>query len=339
MQNLYQINLSSYNSFAISQYCKHLIILESLSDLELLTINPDEPVYILGEGSNSLFIDDFAGTVLHPLFKGIKVTEQHNCYELEVAAGENWHQLVEFCLSKNILGLENLALIPGSVGAAPVQNIGAYGCELADFCSQVSWYEFSTKNIHKLSAQDCGFGYRSSIFKQELKGKGLITSITLTLPKKWQAQLEYAGLSELATELEQVSAMDVFNRVVAIRSAKLPEPKVLPNAGSFFKNPVVERSHYLKLREKFEAMPCYPLGNNKVKLAAGWLIEQAGLKGYRQGDAGVHTRQALVLVNHGQATGSQIWQLAQYVQEQVFNLFAVKLEPEVRLINKSGEVS
>lgn len=321
------------NSMAINSHCHKLIEINSLVELRELVI-PDEPFYILGEGTNTLFIDSSTPALLKLQLRGIEIIEQQDKFVLNVSAGENWHELVEYTIANNMPGLENLALIPGSVGAAPVQNIGAYGVELADFCEAVTWFEFATKELKTLPAAQCQFGYRDSIFKNALKGKGVITSVRLALPKKWQPILSYAGLKQFP---EDVEPKTVMNKVIQIRNSKLPNPSELPNTGSFFKNPIVEPHQFELLRVDYPDMPYYPQPNNQVKLAAGWLIEKAGLKGYRFGDAGVHEKQALVLVNFGKASGRDIAQLAQCVIDKVFSLFAIQLEPEVRLISQNGE--
>ncbi|WP_241242139.1 UDP-N-acetylmuramate dehydrogenase [Thalassotalea sp. G2M2-11] len=327
------MQLTQYNSFAIAAYCPHYYAPSSIEQLNDIFPLPDQSFYILGEGSNTLFVESTTPTIIQPNFTGISVKEAAHQVELTVKSGENWHQLVEFCLARGYHGIENLALIPGSVGAAPVQNIGAYGVELADVVKSVQWYEFAKQKLHTLSKAQCQFAYRDSIFKHQYYGKGLIVSVTLTLSKQWGPNLSYQGLEALGL---QATAEQVFNQVVQLRQAKLPDPKILPNAGSFFKNPIVELDVFHKLQQVYPNMPSYPQEDNQVKLAAGWLIEQSGLKGYRQGEAGVHKQQALVLVNHGQATGKDIYQLAQYVQQQVAQKFDIWLEPEVRLLDDKG---
>ena len=321
------------NTMAIDAYCDYLIEVTSLNQLVALSI-PKQPIYILGEGSNTLFVDNKTPTLIRPNFKGIKVLETQTHFHLNVGAGENWHQLVQYTVENNMFGLENLALIPGSVGAAPVQNIGAYGVEFANFCHSVEWFDFETSTQQKLLTEQCHFSYRDSIFKQALKGKGLITSVNLVLPKKWQPKLTYAGLNELS---KAVTAAQVMSKVIEIRNSKLPDPKQLANVGSFFKNPVVTQSVFDKLQLQYPDVPFYPQSEGLVKLAAGWLIEQSGLKGYRQGDAAVHQNQALVLVNFGNATGQEIATLAKLVVNTVAEKFAITLEPEVRIVGEQGE--
>lgn len=329
-------NLKCYNSLNVSSKTSHLFELTSPDQLLEIADQLKQPFYILGEGSNTLFIDGTAPNILLPKFKGIEFEERDSYYLLKVMAGENWHELVANCVEKGIGGLENLALIPGSVGAAPVQNIGAYGVEFADFCHSVHWFNFETNEIEILAPEQCNFSYRNSIFKQELKNKGLITQVCLKLPKQWAAKLSYAGLNTLPCV---VTPKQVMQKVIEIRQSKLPDPLVLPNAGSFFKNPEVSLVFFQRLVEDFGEMPNYPLPNGNVKLAAGWLIEQAGLKGYKNNGVGVHNKQALVLVNYNSDNGADIWALAQYVQQTVFEKFAIHLEPEVRLVSASGEIN
>ncbi|MBL0711732.1 MAG: UDP-N-acetylmuramate dehydrogenase, partial [Colwellia sp.] len=236
--------------------------------------------------------------------------------------------------TKGIFGLENLALIPGSVGAAPVQNIGAYGVEFSDFCKQIKWFEFSTQSLKTLSKEECDFSYRNSVFKQRLQNKGIITEVVFSFPKKWIANLSYAGLIQLG---ENPTAIQVMDKVISLRQTKLPNPKVLPNAGSFFKNPIVTAKKASALKEIYPQIPLYKQDNGQVKVAAGWLIEQAGLKGFRTKGVGVHNLQALVLVNYESSSGKDIVKLAKYVQQQVFTKFDVLILPEVRMISMQGE--
>lgn len=329
-------SLQSSNSFNIKASCSHIYCPSTLAELRQLPELTTEHFYILGEGSNTLFVETQAPVIIQPKFNGIDIVEQDDCYIVTVGAAENWHDLVCFCLEQGIYGLENLALIPGSVGAAPVQNIGAYGVEFADYCLAVQWYEFASKTLHSLTNQDCGFAYRDSVFKQERYNQGLITQVTFKFPKSWQANLSYAGLDALAT---QSTAKQVMTKVIALRSSKLPDPKKLPNAGSFFKNPVVSEAYFTQIQQQHPHMPHYPQENGQVKLAAGWLIDQAGLKGFRYQNVGVHQQQALVLVNYGSDFGRDIISLAKYVQRKVAEKFSVVLIPEVRMIAEQGEKS
>lgn len=336
MKSNRQYSLLADNSFAVEAITPIIYYPDSLQDLAQVSAQLEAPFYVLGEGSNTLFVEDKAPVIIKPEFRGIEIHETSQHYCITAACAENWHQLVLFTLEQGINGLENLALIPGSVGAAPVQNIGAYGVELADFVEQVSWYEFESNEVHTFTKAQCQFGYRNSVFKQRLKGKGLITELTLRINKQWQPKLNYQGLDSLA---QPCSAKDVLKQVIALRTAKLPDPKKCPNAGSFFKNPLISHSDFLSLKKNYPNLPHYPQENGQIKLAAGWLIEQAGLKGYQMSQVAVHDKQALVLVNKGTQCGSEIKLLAEYVRAKVFELFLITLEPEVRMITTNGEIN
>jgi UDP-N-acetylmuramate dehydrogenase len=281
-----------------------------------------------------LFGEQQAPTIIKPNFLGISVVELADHYQVTVGAAENWHALVSYCIDKGINGLENLALIPGSVGAAPVQNIGAYGVEFADFCQQVEYFDIASASLHSLTAEECQFVYRNSIFKTSLCNQAIITQVTLVFAKKWRAKLSYNGLGNLP---QTVTAKEVMQHVIQIRQKKLPDPAVIPNAGSFFKNPIVSSTQFSHLQQLYPAIPPYPQDDQRVKLAAGWLIEQAGLKGYRKKGVGVHEHQALVLVNYASEHGADIVALAKYIQQQVLAKFDVLLSPEVRMITAQGE--
>ncbi len=327
------LQLSPENSFSIQSDCQAFYSPSSIEQLTSIAPLLDEPFYVLGAGTNTLFVDESTPTIIHPDFHGINANDCGDHVLVTGQCAENWHQFVQFCLANGYYGIENLALIPGSIGAAPVQNIGAYGVELADVLDSVTWYEFSAQTLHRFSNSECQFGYRDSIFKRELFGKGLIVSVTLKLTKYWQPTLSYQGLAELG---EQATPEQVFQQVVDLRRSKLPDPEQLANAGSFFKNPVVDQDKFSHLQQNYPDMPFYPQPTGKYKLAAGWLIDQCGLKGFRQGKVGVHQHQALVLVNYGQASGQDIYRLAQHVQQLVRQKFAISLEPEVRLLTSHG---
>lgn len=318
---------------AVRTHSNTIYEVHSESDLSSLALE-NTPFYILGEGSNTLFIDEQTPMLVKPIIKGIKVTETADSFELTVGAGENWHQLVKYTVDNGMPGLENLALIPGSVGAAPVQNIGAYGVEFSQFCQSVRWFCLADKQIKELSNKECEFGYRESVFKQALKGQGIITTVHLSLPKTWHAKLSYQGLDQLD---KSADAKTVMARVIDIRNSKLPDPQILPNNGSFFKNPVVDANTFKTLIAQYPKMPYYNQTDDSVKLAAGWLIEQAGLKGYRHEDVGIHDKQALVIVNYDKGTGKQVLSLARYIIDHVSEKFNITLEPEVRLVTSSGE--
>lgn len=296
------------------------------------------PMLILGGGSNLLLLEDYQGAVIQIATKGIDVCEDQEHFHLKVAAGENWHDLVCETLKLGMPGLENMALIPGTVGAAPIQNIGAYGIELCQLCDWVEYLDLQTGALTRLEAADCDFGYRESIFKNRLKGKAVITSVGLKLPKAWQPKLSYGPLQSLAEETE-VTATMIFERVCQVRQEKLPDPVVLGNAGSFFKNPVVAAADYLKLAERFPDLVGYAQQDGTVKLAAGWLIDKVGLKGFQMGAAAVHDKQALVLVNKGGAKGKDVANLAREIIRQVQARFGVELQPEPRIFAATGERS
>lgn len=325
--------MQQYNSFNIQAISPIVYRLNSLTDLTQLPNLVSNSFYILGDGSNSLFVDYDAPIIIKPDFKGIQISETDDSYIVTAASGENWHDLVCLCINNGINGIENLALIPGSVGAAPVQNIGAYGVEFSDFCLQVNWYEFSSQSMKTLKNSDCHFAYRDSIFKSALYNKGIITDVILSFSKKWRANLSYSGLNELGPS---PSAKEVMEQVISLRQAKLPDPKQLPNAGSFFKNPLVTKEIFANLSSTYLNMPFYPQKNGQIKLAAGWLIDQVGLKGFCNNGVGVHENQALVLVNHTSDQGKDIVALAQYVQKQVFEKFEISLIPEVRMVTSQG---
>jgi UDP-N-acetylmuramate dehydrogenase len=336
MKSHQQFSLQKNNSFAVTAITPVIYYPKNEQELQLLSKITQSDFYILGEGSNTLFIEECTPVIIKPEFLGIIVNETNENYFVEAACTENWHELVCFCIQRGINGLENLALIPGSVGAAPVQNIGAYGIEVADFIESVTWFDFTKNASQKLTKAQCHFGYRQSIFKENLKSKGVITHITLRFSKNWQAKLSYQGLSKLP---ETSSATDIMNAVIEIRESKLPDPKSIPNAGSFFKNPVINPEQFLLLKAIHPQIPYYPQDNGTIKLAAGWLIEQSALKGYKMNGAAVHDKQALVLVNFNDASGAEIMLLAIHVKQKVFEHFSINLQQEVRMISQQGEVT
>lgn len=333
-------SLAPFNTFGVNQSCLSLIEVHTKAELQAACLSLYQsklPMLILGGGSNIVFTNDFNGTVVRVLTTGIGVTEDARYFYLDVAAGENWHELVTFTLNNNMAGLENLALIPGTVGAAPIQNIGAYGVELCDICHWVEYLDLDSGLLLRLSADECEFSYRESIFKGRLRDKAVITAVGLRLPKTWQPRLAYGPLQSFS--VETVTPRQIFERVCEVRGEKLPDPKILGNVGSFFKNPIINASAYLELAQRFPNIVGYAQPNGAVKLAAGWLIEHAGLKGFALGNAGVHAKQALVLVNLGNATGEDICRLALHVIEQVHEVFGVMLEAEPRIMGWTGEVN
>lgn len=329
-----QFPLQNHNSFNVKAICPTIYFPKSIKDLEQLPDLSMSSFYILGDGSNTLFVDHEAPIIIKPQFKGINIYETPDRFTVKVGAAENWHELVCTCLAHGIFGLENLALIPGSVGAAPVQNIGAYGVDFSDFCTQITWYEFSSKIVKKISAAQCKFAYRDSIFKQELQNKGLIVEVELSFAKAWQPNLSYAGISELD---QNTSAKELMETVIRLRQSKLPDPDILPNAGSFFKNPLISTEQFARIQKSYPNIPFYLQSRDLVKLAAGWLIEHVGLKGYCVNGVGVHEHQALVLVNYESERGGDIAKLAKYVQQKVLEKFDILIFPEVRMVTKHGE--
>lgn len=332
-------NLADYNTMGIAVKARYFVSVKLVDELKTVLANPEfksVPKLLLGGGSNILFIDDFDGLVIHIDIKGIEIQHQDNeQLLLKIGAGENWHSLVLHCIENKWGGIENLSLIPGSAGAAPIQNIGAYGVELEEVFHSLEAVETETGNFKIFTKEECRFGYRDSIFKKELKGKFVIVNIVLRLQKKLEINTSYRSLSEKLDEkgISKPSIKDVSDAVIEIRSGKLPNPNEIGNTGSFFKNPVISKSQFQKLLREYHDIPNYPSGED-VKIPAAWLIEQCGWKGKRFGDAGVHKVHALVIVNHGQATGQEIWKLAQRIRESVKEKFGVSLTPEVNVIGR-----
>ncbi|GAA3577161.1 UDP-N-acetylmuramate dehydrogenase [Gibbsiella greigii] len=332
-------SLKDYNTFALPVNAAQLVIAETIEQMIKVwqqTQKRQQPLLILGEGSNVLFLEDFAGTVMVNALKGITIQEQADAWHLHVSAGENWHQLVRQTLDAEIPGLENLALIPGRVGSAPIQNIGAYGIELKDVCEYVDLLDLNTGAIDRMSVARCGFGYRESVFKHQFKLGYIIVGVGLRLNKQWRPLLNYGDLTKL--DPHSVTPHQVFEAVCQMRQSKLPDPRVTGNAGSFFKNPLVSKEQAQRLLSEYPGMPHYPQASGQEKLAAGWLIDQCALKGQQIGGAAVHSKQALVLVNQDSASSQDVVALARHVRNTVAEKFAVWLEPEVRFIGASGEV-
>lgn len=334
------IPLKPFNSFGISANAASLICATSAQQIVDICQNArkaGEPVLILGEGSNILFLEDFLGTVIVNRISGIEINETEQAWHLHVGAGENWHNLVEYTLDQGISGLENLALIPGCAGSAPIQNIGAYGTELKHICEYVDCIHLKTGEQVRLASHACRFGYRESIFKHEYQNEYAIIALGLCLSKQWKPVLTYGDLTRLNPET--VTSRQVFDSVCHMRMTKLPDPKVTGNAGSFFKNPVISSQQSMLLEQQYPSAPRYPQADGSVKLAAGWLIDQCSLKGYRIGGAAVHRQQALVLINEENATSDDVVKLAHHVRQCVGEKFDIWLEPEVRFIAAKGEVS
>lgn len=334
---LEDFSLKNHNTFGIDARAKFYFEFTDAADLYEFTQSNEtwreEPVLIVGEGSNLLLLDDYQGLVLHPNIPGIReFKEDRQNIWIESGAGEIWDELVQFAVDYGFGGIENLSLIPGKVGAAPVQNIGAYGQEVENVIEIVNGFDLETKQPVVFSAAECEFGYRSSIFKAKLKNRVVITSVVFRLSKFPEYSLGYGDLEKKVNEKGAINLRTIRQSVVEIRQSKLPDVKEIGNAGSFFKNPEVGNAIADKLKAEFENLPVYPTSQGKSKLAAGWLIEKAGWKGFRDGDAGVHEKQALVLVNYGKATGKQIFGLSEKIKQSVFEKFGVALEREVNCV-------
>lgn len=293
----------------------------------------NQEILILGEGSNLLFVNDFPGLVIYPNIPGIEIiNEDRNNIWLQVGAGVNWDQLVEYAVLNNWGGIENLSLIPGKVGASAVQNIGAYGMEIQHNIQSVTGFDLETQSEYTIEGFECHFAYRDSIFKNQFKNRFIITSVVYKLDKFPEYILNYANLKAEVEKLGKINLRNIRQTVIRIRESKLPDPAELGNAGSFFKNPIVESTEAEDLLDIHPAMSHYPAEDGKIKLAAGWLIEQCGWKGFRRGDVGVHEKQSLVLVNYGSATGREIYDLSEEIRQSVVAKFGVTLEREVNVI-------
>ena len=329
-------SLKNYNTFGIDVKCRYFVesdteseFLEFVSSYEL---KPEE-IMVLGEGSNFLFTDDFDGTVFYPTMKGMEIVEENDEHVwVKVGAGEVWDDFVAWAVEQGYGGVENLSLIPGHVGAAPVQNVGAYGMEAGDTIERVEAIQIEKARKETISAADCRFAYRDSIFKGEWKNRYIVTYVVFRLTKVPEFRLNYGSVREELQKLGEVSLKNIRRAIIQIRRAKLPDVKELPNAGSFFKNPVVSREQAGQLKERYPGLPVYPVDEDRVKLAAGWLIEQCGWKGKDLGKAGVYEKQALILVNRAGASGVEVARLANEVKKSVFMTFGVWIEPEVYVI-------
>ncbi|MFA4922731.1 MAG: UDP-N-acetylmuramate dehydrogenase [Ignavibacteriaceae bacterium] len=329
-------NLQNKNTFGLRVFTKYFCEASSVTELkEVLNQLKDEIILLLGGGSNILFTKNFDGCVFQFNKKGInKIDEDKDSVLLEVFAGELWDDFVSYCVENNFYGIENLSLIPGTVGAAPIQNIGAYGQELKDTFFALNGFYLNDLTERTFFKSGCNFEYRTSIFKHELKNKFLITSVVFRLKKSHQLNTHYGSIEQ---ELKNIgknnpTLADIRNIVIKIRREKLPDPKLLGNSGSFFKNPEIETVHFEKLKEDFPLLKGFPASETTIKIPAGWLIEQCGWKGKRIGNVGVHENQALVLVNYGGAEGKEILQLAQKIKDDVYQRFEIHLEEEVNII-------
>lgn len=336
MQIEQNISLRQYNTFGINVKAKLFSRFSNLEELdELLTVNSNVPTIVLGGGSNILFTEDYNGLVLKNEIKGIDlIREDANHVYVKAGAGENWHQFVQYTLKRNWAGLENLSLIPGNVGASPMQNIGAYGTEIKEVFDELEAYHKKERKVHIFTVNDCSFGYRDSIFKTKHKNEYVILNVTYRLNKRPKLNTSYGAIEQELKNMgvNELSIQQISQAVINIRSAKLPDPAVIGNAGSFFKNPEISAKQYTDLQSAFPGVVGYKLENGNVKLAAGWLIEQCGWKGFRRSDAGCHSQQALVLVNYGNATGKDILELSEEILKSVKQKFGIELEREVNII-------
>ena len=330
-------SLKSLNSFNVdvkakffSEFCSEVKLLQLLNNKSFT----HEPLFIIGEGSNILFTKNFNGLILANRIKGIEVvSEDKLSMTIEVGAGENWHNFVLWSIDKKLSGVENLALIPGSVGASPIQNIGAYGMEVKDVITKVNYVDLETKQKKTLSNNECKFEYRSSIFKEKLKSKIVVTKVTYKLSKKPLNNIDYGAIASELKQLEKKpSPASIAEAVINIRNRKLPNPKIIGNCGSFFKNPIIKIENYIRLKKTFPKIISYKVSDKKYKLAAGWLIENAGCKELKIGGAGVHKKQALVLVNHGDASGEEILKLANLIKQKIKEKYNIFLENEVNIL-------
>lgn len=335
MTSKFKASLKTYNTFGIEAVAKELVIVDSLEELKnLLPRLRIEKFMFLGGGSNVLFINDFDGLVVINQMKGLKAESiDANDVKVSSMSGESWHEFVLWTLDQGYYGLENMSLIPGTVGAAPMQNIGAYGVEFKDVCIQVDALELATGELKSFSYMECEFGYRESVFKRALKDKYFIYQVHVKLSRKAPIKASYGNIQDVlkAKGIQQPNHRDISTAVIEIRSSKLPNPAELGNAGSFFKNPVVEKSQAETLLKEFPNAPNFPDGD-KVKIPAGWLIEQCGFKGYREGNTGSHKDQALVIVNYGGASGQEIYDYSEKVIAEVKKRFNFVLEREVNTV-------
>ena len=327
-------NLKSFNTFGIEVFAKQFVSVSTLHELQEV-ISKEKNIFLLGGGSNMLLTKDISELVVHLNLKGISiVTESENNVYIKAEAGENWHDFVIWCIDHDYGGLENLSLIPGNVGTSPIQNIGAYGVELKDVFHQLEAINLENGASKTFNLDDCNFGYRNSVFKNIYKGKYLITSVTFKLTKhKHKINTSY-GVIKVELDKKKISSptlKDISDAVIKIRESKLPNPKEIGNSGSFFKNPIISKEHFNTLQKKYPSIPFYTVSETEIKVPAGWIIEQSGFKGKRFGDAGVHDKQALVLVNYENANGASILELARLIQTTIFKNFNINLEFEVNI--------
>ena len=329
MRKLPQQDARLYSSFRLPAVLHQVLLCETEADL--CQIDSAQAPLVLGEGSNSIFLTDIQQPVLRYVAKSVTETLEADGILLHVEAGKNWHELVSYTVNQGWWGLENLALIPGAVGAAPVQNIGAYGVELTDSCVYVDFFHWDSQQVQRLSNSAGLFGYRDSIFKHALSGKGVIVAVGLKLHADGTPKLNYKGLDHLSADC---SVSDVYQAVLKVRRSKLPDPQVLANCGSFFKNPLLTVEQFSELKQQYPHLPAYPQPDGQIKTAAAWLIEQAGFKGQRLGDIGCYELQPLVLVNYGHGTAAELEEWMNLIIATVQQRFGICLEPEVRMLHE-----
>ncbi len=338
-----QVQLSTHTTMGVSataQYVARIDSVEALAEALAWAKKNKVSVLVLGGGSNVLLPSHYKGLVLliELKKKGVILENEHSV-ELQIGAGENWHELVEWTVEKGWLGLENLALIPGSVGAAPIQNIGAYGVEVEEYITKVQYLHTQTMNLCWIEREECDFGYRNSIFKNELKAKAIITEVQFKLPKKAQLRTEYESLRSFLRQqgIHEPSQQQVFKAVIQVRQSRLPDTQKLGSCGSFFKNPVLPSEQVDRLKTHFPDVKTYPMPDGYIKVAAGWLIDKAVGKGFRKGQVGTYDQQALVIVHHGGANGDQVREFASFIQGEVLNMFGISLEAEVHIISANSD--
>ncbi len=326
-------SLKSHNTFGLDEPARYLFEYQSAKELMSFVKSnflEDKEFYSIGSGSNILFTKPYDGVVLHSQIKGYEVIEESSdSLLLRVGAGEIWDEFVAYCVDNNWCGVENLSNIPGHVGASPVQNIGAYGIEAKDAIDRVIGIDVDNKIVKEFTNKECSFGYRDSIFKHELRNKFIITEVVFSLSKEALYHLDYAQIKEELDKYDAVNLQNIRKAIISIRTSKLPDPLELGNAGSFYKNPLVSTEKFNSLQQKYPQIPYYQASEDKVKVPAAWLIEQAGWKGKSHGNAAVHDKQALVIVNKGNAKGKEIVELSQLIRQSVFSKFDIEIEPEV----------
>lgn len=335
MTILENISLKKYNTFGVDCYAKRFVSIDSFYDLQQL-LKTEKDIFLISGGSNMLLTKNIEKLVVFINIKGISIDRVNNeSVHLTVNAGENWHEFVLWCISQNYGGLENLSLIPGNVGTCPIQNIGAYGVEVKDTITKVEALEIKSGKLISFSNFECNFGYRNSIFKNEAKGKYILTSVSFRLSKEAHLLNTSYGAIETALKDKNIKTptiKQISDAVISIRQSKLPDPKEIGNSGSFFKNPVIDSKHFNKLKTTYQNIPSYIISETQIKVPAGWLIEQCGFKGKRFGETGVHKNQALVLVNYGNAKGTEVYELALKIKAAVLEKFHIQLEIEVNII-------